>query len=253
MGVELVPARAEHVSELGRIAYEAFKDISDRHGFSSDFSSTGFGRMVIGMLVQNEHAYGVAAMENGLPLGSAFMTTEDEVGGIGPVTVEVLAQGRGIGRALMERLLAQAREGGIERVRLQQDSFNITSLALYASLGFDTKEPCMMMDPVPAEQPDGTIRPVTEDDLPAVEELSRRIYRVSRRNEVASLMRGPFRAFLRERQGRMTGYFILGLPGHGVAETEEDVVALVREAKSATVSMGLHWVRGSRRWSAGAR
>src|SRR3972149_6534361 len=104
MGVELVPARAEHVSELGRIAYEAFKDISDRHGFPSDFSSTGFGRMVIGMLVQSEHAYGVAAMENGLPLGSAFMTTEDEVGGIGPVTVEVLAQGRGIGRALMERL-----------------------------------------------------------------------------------------------------------------------------------------------------
>ncbi len=42
MSVELVPARAEHVSELGRIAYEAFKDISDRHGFPTDFGSAAY-------------------------------------------------------------------------------------------------------------------------------------------------------------------------------------------------------------------
>jgi hypothetical protein len=67
-------------------------------------------------------------------------------------------------------------------------------------------------------------------DLPAIEELSRRIYKVGRRNEVASLMHPPFRPLLRERKGRVTGYFVLGFPGHGVFETEEDALALVGEA-----------------------
>jgi hypothetical protein len=130
----------------------------------------------------------------------------------------------------MQDVLDHARKSGIEKVRLLQDSFNMTSLALYASLGFDVKEPCALMQPAPAETPDDTLRPVTEADLPAIEEMSRRIYRVSRRNEVAAYLRGPFRPFLREREGRVTGYFILGMIGHGVAETDDDAVALVRQA-----------------------
>ena len=60
------------------------------------------------------------------------------------------------------------------------------------------------------------------------------MYKVGRRNEVASLMRSPFRPFVRERRGRVTGYFIMGMPGHGVAETEDDAVALVCEAARQT-------------------
>ncbi len=62
MALELVPAKPEHVPELGRILYEAFKDISDRHGFPPDAGSVGFGRMVTGMMVQQEEIFGVAAM-----------------------------------------------------------------------------------------------------------------------------------------------------------------------------------------------
>src|SRR2546426_592762 len=156
MALEFVPAKPEHTGELGRICYEAFKDISDRHHFSSDFTS--------------------AAM-----------------------------------------------------VRLLQDSFNMTSLSLYASLGFDTKEPVAVMQPSPGDRPDESVRAVTEADLEEVAELSRQIYKVSRRNEVASGITGPFRPFLRERNGRIAGYYILGIAGHGVAETEDDLVALVRE------------------------
>ena len=105
----------------------------------------------------------------------------------------------------------------------------MTSISLYVSLGFDTKHPVAVMQPAPGEQPDDSIRPVTEDDLQTIDELSRRIYKVSRRNEVTSGMRGPFRPYLRERGGGVVGYYSLGIGGHGVAETEDDMVALVRE------------------------
>jgi hypothetical protein len=35
---------------------------------------------------------------------------------------------------------------------------------------------------------------------------------------------------LRERQGRITGYLLPGIFGHGVAETEEDALTLIGEA-----------------------
>lgn len=229
MPLELVPAIPEHVSELGRICYEAFKDISDRHHFPADFHSAAFGRMIIGMLVAREDYYGIAAMMDGQPAGSNFLLVSDEVGGLGPITVEVPMQGQGLGRALMQNVIDHARESGVEKVRLLQDSFNMTSLSLYASLGFDTKTSVALMQPAPASSADSMIRPVTDDDLPVIAELSTRIYKVSRRNEVAANMRSPFRPFLRERGGRVTGYFTIGYAGHGVFETDDDALALVAE------------------------
>ncbi|MCA1603736.1 MAG: hypothetical protein LC776_19545 [Acidobacteria bacterium] len=57
--------------------------------------------------------------------------------------------------------------------------------------------------------------------LPAIEELSKRIYKNSRCNEVAAVAPYGFVAFLREQQGRITGYLIPGIFGHGIAETED--------------------------------
>src|SRR5712691_4337085 len=114
--------------------------------------------MVIGMLVGNENYYGVAAMSQGQPVGSNFLLVSDEVGGVGPITVEVSRQGEGLGRQLMQDVLDHASETGIEKVRLLQDSFNMTSLALYASLGFNTKTPVALMQPVPASSPDDSVR-----------------------------------------------------------------------------------------------
>src|SRR3990172_8191934 len=66
-------------------------------------------------------------------------------------------------------------------IRLLEDAFNMTSLALYASVGFDTKHPVALMDVAAGEEPDPTVRPVTPDDLPVIEEMSRGIYRANRR------------------------------------------------------------------------
>lgn len=229
MTLELRPPTIDDVSELGRICYEAFKDISDRHHFPPDFGSVAMPRMFIGMLIQREDVFGAKAVLDGQLAGSNFLMTSDEVAGVGPITIEVPLQGQGIGRALMKAVLDHARETNTEMVRLVQDAFNLTSLSLYASLGFDVKAPLALMQPHPAAQHDPSVRPLTAADLPAVEELSRRIYKVNRRNEVAGLL-PVFPAFIRERDGRPTGYLMMGMIGHGVFETEDDAVATLGEA-----------------------
>lgn len=221
MEIELVPAAPEHVSELGRICFEAFKTFHERHRFPPDFPNAEIGAQVIGMLVERDDCYGVAALAGGRPVGSNFLWHMDEVAGVGPITVDPSYQGRKIGRALMEAVLRQARENGIAQVRLLQDGFN--------SLGFEVKEAVALMQAAPSRERNGSVRALTEADFAAAEALSRRLYKTSRRNEVAAAIRYGFSPILREREGRITGYLIPGMVGHGVAETEEDALALFGE------------------------
>lgn len=230
MAIEFVPAKPEHVGELGRICYEAFKDVTEKHGFRPPFPSAAAGRGLVGMMVQREDFYGVAALLDGQPAGSNFLSLLDEVAGAGPITVEVPYQGQDIGRALMQDVIDYARRNNIAQVRLFQESFNMASLSLYASLGFEFREAAVLMQPVPADHPEDTIRPALPGDLDTLEELCRRFYKVGRRNEVALTIELGFGTLLRERAGRVTGYFTPGLFGHGVAETEDDALVLVGEA-----------------------
>ena len=225
MTLEILPATLDGAEKLGDICYRAFDGVSRRHGFETDFESPAMAQMIISGLIRDEHCHSVTALENGEPVGSNFIMTPDDVGGIGPVSIDPERQGRGLGRALMEDVLRHARENGIERVRLMQDSFNMQSLSLYASLGFDTKMGAALLVPVPADVPE--VRPATADDMEAVERLSGEIYGVSRRREVESMATGPFRPFVYEESGRVVAYFIPGIIGHGVGETEEALVATV--------------------------
>jgi ribosomal protein S18 acetylase RimI-like enzyme len=229
MTLDLVPAEPQHVDEIGRICYEAFKEVQEGHGFSPDFSTIDVARQVLGMLVQRDDFYGVVALRDGELVGSNFLSLMDPVAGVGPITIDSSCQGEGIGRALMEDVINYARRNNIEQVRLFQDSFNVGSLSLYASLGFDVKEAAAFMQAAPAAETDENVRPVVETDLPFIEELSKRIYKNSRRNEVAAATPYGFAAFVREQQGRITGYLIPGIFGHGVAETRETALALIGE------------------------
>jgi predicted N-acetyltransferase YhbS len=234
VGIELRRARAEDVPELGRICYEAFKDIADRHGFPTDFQSVEFAQQVVGMLVANEDVYGVGAFEGGLPRGSNFLELWDDVAGIGPVSVDVQSQGGGIGRTTMRHVIDHARSQGFAMVRLCQDSFNMRSLALYASLGFDVKEPLAYLALAGAGRIDAALRPATPDDVPALDELCREIYRVSRRNEIETLIRLGFPAFVIDRGSAIRGYLLGTALGHGVAQTNDDMAALLSGLGAST-------------------
>ena len=226
MTVELRQAQAGDVPELGRICYEAFKEISDSHGFPTDFSTVEFAQQVVGMLVQREDVYSTAAFEGDTPKGSNFLNMWGEVVGIGPVSVDPTAQGSGIGRTLMEDVIAEGRRQGYEKIRLCQDSFNMQSLALYASLGFDTKEPLAHLELASDQPVDPAVRPATAADLDAMDELCRSIYRISRKGECAVLLDIGFPAFVLER-GHITGYLLGSALGHGVAESDDEMLALL--------------------------
>lgn len=74
MAFELVAAQPEHVPEIGRICYEAFKEVSETHGFESDLPTLELAQQVLGMLVQSEGFYGVVALQEGRPVGSNFLS-----------------------------------------------------------------------------------------------------------------------------------------------------------------------------------
>ena len=57
MTIELRRPQPEHIAELGRICYEAFKDIAESHGFPPDFDSVEFAQGVVGLLMQQETVY----------------------------------------------------------------------------------------------------------------------------------------------------------------------------------------------------
>ena len=67
-------------------------------------------------------------------MGSNFLDERGPIRGVGPITVVPEAQKSGIGRRLMEAVITRGAEA--RGIRLFQDSFNLQSLSLYASLGF---------------------------------------------------------------------------------------------------------------------
>ena len=227
MTVELRPATPEDIPELGRVCYEAFRDICERHGFPPDFPSLEFAQQVVGLLVQNEDVHSMAAVDAGAPKGSNFTSLFDEVAGIGPISVDPGAQSHGIGRKLMLDALEWAKQQRVDMVRLCQDAFNMQSLALYASIGFVVREPLAMLR-LSASAPAGAnCRPATAADLEAMDELCRSVYHISREGEAGLLIRLGFPAFVAEADGRVTGY-LLGTPfGHGVAEVDDVLLALM--------------------------
>jgi len=228
--LKLIRPKPQHVPELARICFEAFKEIHDRHAFPRDIPNLELATRIIGLFAARKDYYGVAAKAGNRLVGSNFLSCNDAVGGVGPITVDPAYEGRGVGRALMSDVLAYAKSNGMQQVRLLQDSFNTKSFSLYASLGFDVRTPVGLMDAKPAAAPDPTVRLVTAADLPAMEELSLRLYKSSRHGDATLLLGLDLPAFLRVREGKISGYFIPGFLGHGVAETEADALALVGES-----------------------
>jgi hypothetical protein len=129
--------------------------------------------------------------------------------------------------AVMER---GARARGI---RLFQDSFNMQSLALYASLGFEVKEPAVVMNGTPRSGlPAGVeVRPLKDSDLEQCEQLCVTVHGFERTNELRDALQVPvFAPSVALRDGRITAYAttLNFFPAaYAIAETEEDMRALI--------------------------
>jgi GNAT superfamily N-acetyltransferase len=230
MTLELVPAAADSIPRLSVICHEAFSALHDRFGIERDIPSPEIGEMIIGQTVQRPDYTGIMAVLDGEIVGSNFLTFADEVAGVGPITVDPKVQAKGIGRALMQWVIDEARRRELRQVRLFQEAINTTSLSLYTALGFDWRDTGVLMQATAAAAEDPDVRPVTADDLPAIAELSRHSYGFSRAGDAAQLIAWQVPGFLKLRGGKPVAYLFATLFGHAGAETEKDLLALAAQA-----------------------
>lgn len=232
MTPEIRPATPADAEACGRIIFEAFRGIADQHGFPWDFPSVDAGTHLAETFIKALSIYGVVAELDRRVVGSNFMAEGDSIRGIGPITVDPAVQRSGIGRRLMEAALERA--GDAMGVRLVQDAFNTRSMSLYASLGFDVREPLLLVHGTPRGGPDlgYAVRPMAAEDLDACGVLCTAVHGVARTHELQEALQ-VFAPFVVEREGRITGYLSAAtfwLMNHGVAETELDMRALLAGA-----------------------
>jgi hypothetical protein len=129
--------------------------------------------------------------------------------------------------AVMER----AKQIKARSVRLVQEAYNTTSMPLYASVGFDVKEPLAVMIGTPKDKPAAGVhvRPMTEADLPACAALCGAIHGIDRTGELRDAIQ-HFQPFVLERGERVVAYASAPnffLMNHGVAETPRDMENLL--------------------------
>jgi predicted N-acetyltransferase YhbS len=94
--------------ECGRIAYEAFRKICSQHNFAI-FRRPTWRPGVMSFLFTHSGFYSAVAEIDRRIVGSNFVDERSEIAGIGPISVDPDAQAKGIGRRLMEDVLARAR------------------------------------------------------------------------------------------------------------------------------------------------
>ena len=231
MDIQIVRVDPGHTPELGRICFEAFGALQDRHGVARDFDSVETATMLVGMFASRADFAGFAAVDGGRLVGSNFLGFSDPVAGVGPITIRPDAQSAGIGRALMLAVMEEAGRRGIRQVRLQQEAINTTSLSLYTKLGFDWREACALMTLAPAKADDPRVRAATIDDLGAIDRVSTRHYHATRAKEAAWMLQAGMPGFvIRDPGGAVTGYYFPGFIGHGFAQSAEQLVALILHA-----------------------
>jgi hypothetical protein len=86
MTPEIRPATPADSEACGRIIFEAFRGIADRHGFPWDFPSEEAGAQLATTFIEAPSIYGVVAELDGRVVGSNFMAEGDPIRGIGPIT-----------------------------------------------------------------------------------------------------------------------------------------------------------------------
>lgn len=230
MHLQLIPAKPDHIPLLGDICHRAFSALHDRFGVERDVPDAAVGAMIISQTVTRPDYTGVMAVLDGRIVGSNFLTFADEVAGVGPITVEPELQSKGIGRALMQWAVDEAKQRGIRETRLHQEALNTTSLSLYSSLGFDWRGSTILMQAGPAVSADPDVRPIRADDLEAIAALSKSTYGFSRAGDAAQLIHCDIPGFIRVVNGQPRAYLFATLFGHAGAVTDDELLSLASQA-----------------------
>lgn len=221
-------------ANCGQICYEAFKAIAEQHNFPPDFPSADIAVGLFSMILARSDVYSVVAELDGHTIGSNFLWEGDTIAGVGPITVIPTSQNAGIGRRLMESVLARADSRHHIGVRLVQAAYHNRSLSVYSKLGFQVREPLANLQgtPLKIELPGYRVRKAIMKDLEICDALCRSVHGHDRHGEVAHAI-GNGTATVVEHSGRITGYATdIGYLAHAIGRTNEDLKALIGAASA---------------------
>jgi predicted N-acetyltransferase YhbS len=233
MDITIRRATAADGPDCGRICYAAFAAVANRHGFPADFPSVEAATRFASQLIADPGFFAIVAEHDGAIVGSNFLDERSTIFGVGPITVDPKIQDRRIGRALMTPVLDEGAARGAPGVRLLQVAYNNRSMSFYAKLGFDIREPfaALQGEPVAEQIPSYTVRSATQQDLDACNALCVHVHGHNRGGELQDAL-SQAAARVVQRQGRITGYTTgIGFFAHSVAETNDDLVALIGAAE----------------------
>src|ERR687889_2120104 len=235
MGLIIRSIQQADAETCGEIGFQAHKAISSAHGYPSEQPSIEFAVGMIKTLLANPNSWGALAERDGQTLGSIFLHLfpASPVAAIGPLTVDPSAQG-GVGRALMEASLVEARKRYCDQVRLVQSPSHLRSFVLYTKCGFTLREPLYLIQGQPLHgnsARSGSVRLVHDDnDVFMCNELCKSIYGFSREMELRQAKEQGV-AIMIERDSVITGYTAgTGILYHAVAKSNEDLKSLIASA-----------------------
>lgn len=234
MSLQLREATPDDAQECGRICHDAFAAIANHHRFPPDFPSVDVAAGALSEMIAHPGFFGVVAEDDGQIIGSNFLDERSLIRGVGPITVDPPVQNRRVGLALMDAVLQRGAQQGAPGVRLLQSAYHNRSMCLYAKLGFDVREPFAVMQgkALGLKVPGYTVRPATDADVYACNALCVRVHGHDRAGEVDDAIAQRM-ATVVERSGRITGYSTgMGIFGHSIAETNDDLTALIGEAEA---------------------
>jgi ribosomal protein S18 acetylase RimI-like enzyme len=233
MDIVIRRGEVEDAAQCTTIFYEAFKANAERHNFPNEIAPPD-SRTVSSWAKRFSHPgyYGVVAELDGRIVGSNFLDERDPIAGVGPLTVDPLAQDNGVGRRLMEEVLLHSAEKRHPGVRLVQAAYNRRSLVLYTKLGFQVREMLVSMQgpPLRLQIPGHNVRPATKADLDFCNHLCKRVHGHARGAVLLEAIEQGTASVV-EREDRITGYTTgIGFSGHAVGESNSDLKALIGAA-----------------------
>ncbi len=235
----LRPGRIEDTDKVGKIIFEAFSAIADKHGFPPDYPSVDVARDLASSFLSNPRFYSAVAEDTStgedkyMVVGSNFLDERSNlVAGVGPLTIDPKYQNKGTGRQLMINVLERAKNKNFPAIRLLQASYHNRSLALYASLGFEVREPISTMQGKPIQEtiPGRSVRTATESDIESCNTICKAVHGHDRNGELRdSIKQGSAKVVLHGY--KITGY-TCGLTyfNHSVGLTNDDLKALISSA-----------------------
>jgi GNAT superfamily N-acetyltransferase len=222
----------------GKIGFQAHKAVSSAHGYPSEQPSIEFAVEMIKTLLANPYSRGYLAEQEGRFLGSIFVHKfpPSPVAAIGPLTVDPSAEGGGVGRALMEAALMEARKHDYNQVRLIQSPSHLRSFALYTKCGFALREPLFLMQGSSSPstlQKKYDIRAAELRDISAYNQICVSIHGFSRELELQHAIDQRVASVAIDSTGGISGYAAgIGFFGHAVAKTNEVLKALIANSSA---------------------